>query len=353
MSDTKYVPVEDYEMLKAQNTKLIETLNTRAEREREHLNELAKELERVKVERDNEIHERECCHKCWDDFTAKICEVIPEARHWAFFTQAQEIVDTICRVRKLAAEDSTREMEMRIAAERDCNKLRKENAILVGANKALADKAQEAAEENEKLKDQLAAWYSIGERLLKSLEGLAPIPAGVVADIIGDLLNGQHSPMVPADKPVPDILKTQDALVDLWLNNDGNEAKLILSAFKIGRDSAGTVPADNEELRRKAMIEGENEADNDWLSAIQERDWGGEISLAEGNEIASEGRAEIINAIHDRFKQMVPADKARVIAEALRDVSGWVGSTEVQSLNDAVANALAIAREYGLLEDKR
>lgn len=74
------------------------------------------------------------------------------------------------------------------------------------------------------------------------------------------------------------------------------------------------------ELVRLATIDGENEADNDWLEAIQSRDWGGEISLAEGNEIASEGRTEIIASIHELnagFRNEL--DRLRRQKEAMRD----------------------------------
>jgi hypothetical protein len=48
----------------------------------------------------------------------------------------------------------------------------------------------------------------------------------------------------------------------------------------------------------------EIQCDNDWLKVIQSFDWGGEISLAEGNEAACEGRREIIWSIHEQFEKL-------------------------------------------------
>lgn len=69
-----------------------------------------------------------------------------------------------------------------------------------------------------------------------------------------------------------------------------DDALALLGAYKMDRD----------ELAAK-LDEVENQVDEDWLSAIQEINWGSEISLAEGNEVASEGRAEVINSIKHAF----------------------------------------------------
>jgi hypothetical protein len=65
--------------------------------------------------------------------------------------------------------------------------------------------------------------------------------------------------------------------------------------------SAVTKPCEDVAMER---TDGENEADEDWMEAIQSCDWGGEISLAEGAEIASEGRTEVIASIHERFNEL-------------------------------------------------
>lgn len=130
----------------------------------------------------------------------------------------------------------------------------------------------------------------------------------------------------------------------------------------------GFVPADeHEEEKRRALIAGEDEADSDWLAAIQSKDWGGEISLAEGNEIASDGRNEIVASIHERFealkKNTVPADQARVIALALVVLDKWIPiighSTDEDEIVRAVAvieeakkKGLEVVRKLGLLGDK-
>lgn len=49
----------------------------------------------VIVQRDNAVHEMEACHRCWDDFTAKISTVIPQAENWPLFSQADAIVKRV------------------------------------------------------------------------------------------------------------------------------------------------------------------------------------------------------------------------------------------------------------------
>jgi hypothetical protein len=43
-------------------------------------------------QRDDAIRERDACHKCWDDFTATVCSVLPELKNAPLFQQADSIV---------------------------------------------------------------------------------------------------------------------------------------------------------------------------------------------------------------------------------------------------------------------
>lgn len=49
----------------------------------------------VIVQRDNAVREMEACHRCWDDFTAKVATVIPQAKNWPLFSQADAIVKRV------------------------------------------------------------------------------------------------------------------------------------------------------------------------------------------------------------------------------------------------------------------
>ena len=45
--------------------------------------------------------EMDACHKCWDDFTAKIVAVMPEMKNAPLFSQAEEIVKRLQRLAEL------------------------------------------------------------------------------------------------------------------------------------------------------------------------------------------------------------------------------------------------------------
>lgn len=50
-------------------------------------------------DRRNAIVEMEACHKCWDDFTEKVCQAIPEMRNAPLFQQADSILKVIGELR--------------------------------------------------------------------------------------------------------------------------------------------------------------------------------------------------------------------------------------------------------------
>ncbi len=72
------------------------------------------------------------------------------------------------------------------------------------------------------------------------------------------------------------------------------------------------LTAENAELRSK-LEQAEDDADQDWMNAIQSIDWGGEISLAEGNDCAPDARKEVIDSIYQR---LVEAQLAKEQSEA-------------------------------------
>lgn len=79
------------------------------------------------------------------------------------------------------------------------------------------------------------------------------------------------------------------------------------------------------EEEKNAFLEGEDQSDQDWMEAIQSKDWSGEISLAEGNEIASEARAEIIGSIHDNLESLRDrAEKSEAELVQLRSQIGCI-----------------------------
>lgn len=72
------------------------------------------------------------------------------------------------------------------------------------------------------------------------------------------------------------------------------------------------------DAKEAAFTEGESEADGGWMAAIQSKNWGGAISLAEGNEIASDARYEVISSIHEQFARL-----NRELAEAKAKAEAW------------------------------
>lgn len=56
---------------------------------------LCKAVRELQAERDSTKLEVDACHKCWDDFVAKLVEVFPALRHRPLFQQAEMIRDRI------------------------------------------------------------------------------------------------------------------------------------------------------------------------------------------------------------------------------------------------------------------
>ena len=61
--------------------------------------QLAQERAKVKAAET----ERDACHKCWDDFTAKVCTVLPELKNAPLFQQAESIVFAVTNRDMLAS----------------------------------------------------------------------------------------------------------------------------------------------------------------------------------------------------------------------------------------------------------
>ncbi len=57
----------------------------------------------------------------------------------------------------------------------------------------------------------------------------------------------------------------------------------------------------------------EDDSDQDWMNAIQSKNWGGEISLAEGNDCAPDARREVIDSI---YQLLVESQLAKEQAES-------------------------------------
>jgi chromosome segregation ATPase len=81
-------------------------------------------------------------------------------------------------------------------------------------------------------------------------------------------------------------------------------------------DAIATALQTERDRAERAEATGEQQADDDWLSAVQSFDWGEEVSLAEGNEIASEARQEVIGSIHEIVQALrTRAEKAKEISQ--------------------------------------
>lgn len=59
------------------------------------LNEIIPFAKALEVELATAINERNACHKCWDDFTAKLATVAPAMKNAPLFQQAEDIVALI------------------------------------------------------------------------------------------------------------------------------------------------------------------------------------------------------------------------------------------------------------------